>query len=175
MKIMKRRLRNFQSKACCFACQVDTGIMGQTRNQAKSCAIYKFSAARLQGTLNPFIAAKRQQGLALRPFQPGHKLEAGLAHAFLLILKWVIKPIARMMSTEHLLIGHWCIAALLLHALATTRGRTDRPGSMPKYHTHLSPSRKAPGKPGVSKYRGVSWHKSIKKWASQIRINIKVS
>ena len=138
------------------------------------------TAAGPHSSLNPFIAAKRriaatdkqQQSPSLRTLKP----EVIWAQTFLLFLMAHSLPCTENRSQHQVISRRWSLSVMAFHLLA----RREKPGK-PRELTRkaegavLPLSKSAPGRRGVSEYRGLTWHKSVQKWAVQLRIDNKAS
>ena len=69
--------------------------------------------------------------------------------------------------------GRWCLASLVFSRLHNLVGPAV---ACPEAIDAEPPDNPAPGRKGrSSQYRGLSWHKSVRKWSVQLRIHGKAS
>lgn len=123
-------------------------------------------------TLNPLIHAKR--GL-VRTVEATQRLLQHLARvwaqAILLMMMASAWQSTHEMAASRMARGRWCLASLVfsrLHsldelAMPTKVGCLDEVGPSPD---NVAPVKKERS----SRYKGLSWHKSVGKWSVQLRI-----
>lgn len=125
-------------------------------------------------SFNPLLAAQAlKRSRAEKRVDEGARrqtpwsLFAQMAVQYLLARKWLaaedLAPVQ-----QH---GRWCIAVLSFLYAAARQRYLSRPRDEAESSSSLEEKPRKLGRRGSSKFRGLSWHKTVGKWAVQLRIN----